>query len=103
MSAWEYERLAAEAQGGRIGPAYLLAGPDAFQKRAVLAAIRAGLEAGGHSVHAVYLDGQRVTPEEMVAEARAVDLLGRRLIVVDDPPWIASHHGNSTTEADADV
>jgi DNA polymerase-3 subunit delta len=99
MSPWEFEAIAAEARVGRVKPVYVLAGSDAHQKRTVLAAIRAGMAAGGSTVDETHLDGQASTPADVVVAAQTQGLLGRRLVVVDDAPWIAAPTKNGTEGA----
>jgi DNA polymerase-3 subunit delta len=97
-----YEQLAAEVAGGRLRPVYLLAGPDAFQQRAVLDALRAACAPQGkRDAVEVALSADGATPADVVAAARTPSLLGRRLVVVSDVPWFAAPRGGDAA-ADAD-
>lgn len=95
--AWEFEALASDVRAGKLNPVYVLAGPDTYQKSAVLNALRAKLTADGN-VDEVHIDGRSASAAGVVAAARATSLLGRRLVVVDDAPWVAVRTGDDGAE-----
>ncbi len=97
-----FERLAAEAAAGRWRPVYLLAGPDGFQQRAVVDALRAAFVPEGlREAVETDLDGPALQPADVVGVALTPSFVGRRLVIVHDAPWFAAPRGRAG-RADAD-
>jgi len=81
------EALAAELAGGRIRPAYLLAGEEAWLRDQSLAALRAAvLGARSNDFDFERLDAERCTPAQLQGALRALPVLApRRLVVLREP------------------
>jgi DNA polymerase-3 subunit delta len=81
------EALAVELAGGRIRPAYLLAGEEAWLRDQSLAALRAAvLGARSNDFDFERLDAERCTPAQLQGALRALPVLApRRLVVLREP------------------
>jgi DNA polymerase-3 subunit delta len=93
-SGLAFQRLAEEAASGRWRPVYLLAGPDAFQQRAVVDGLRSALVPEGlREAVETDIDGGAAQPADVVGVALTPSLAGRRLVVVHDAPWFGAPRG----------
>lgn len=81
-----FEGVAQAIRRGQVAPAYVLAGPDGLQQAEVLEALRSRVPELGQQ----RLDGQEVTPKDVVGALRTVSFVPGRLVVVEDAPWIAA-------------
>lgn len=93
--------LARELAGGRLRPAYLVAGSEALWRDEALAAIRAATlgEAGG-DFDFERLAGERATPSQLLDAVRALPLLAkRRLVVLREPEARRGARGEALGEA----
>jgi DNA polymerase III subunit delta len=81
------EALRDELAGGRVRPAYLLAGEEALFRDQSLAAIRAAaLGEAANDFDLERLDGERAGPAQLVDALRALPVLApRRLVVLREP------------------
>ncbi len=75
---------------------YLLAGPDGFQHRAVVDALRAAFVPEGlREAAEADLDGPALQPADVVGVALTPSFVGRRLVIVHDAPWFAAPRGRA--------
>jgi DNA polymerase III subunit delta len=81
------DALREELAAGRVRPAYLLAGEEAWLRDQSLAAIRAGaLGDAGNDFDFERLDGERASPAQLQGALRALPVLApRRLVVLREP------------------
>jgi DNA polymerase-3 subunit delta len=81
------EALLAELEGGRLRPAYLLAGEEALFRDRSLAAIRAAaLGDAANDFDVERLEGERATPAQLDGALRALPVLAaHRLVVLREP------------------
>jgi DNA polymerase-3 subunit delta len=81
------EALEAELTGGRVRPAYLLAGDEPLLRDRSLAAIRvAALGEAANDFDFERLDGERTNPARLVDALRALPVLAaRRLVLLREP------------------
>ena len=94
------EALAAELAGGRIRPAYLLAGEEAWLRDRSLAAIRAAvLGDGANDFDFERLDAERCTPAQLQGALRALPVLAPRRLVVLREPEARRARADALTEA----
>ena len=95
------EALHAELAGGRVRPAYLLAGEEALFRDQGLAAIRAAaLGEAANDFDLERLDGERAGPGALLDALRALPVLApRRLVVLREPEGRRGGKGDALLEA----
>jgi DNA polymerase-3 subunit delta len=97
--------LARELAGGRVRPAYLVAGAEVLLRDEALAGIRAAVlgEAGG-DFDFERLAGERTTPGQLQDAVRALPMLAqRRLVLLREPEGRKGGKGEALAEALAGV
>jgi DNA polymerase-3 subunit delta len=97
--------LTRELAGGRVRPAYLLAGAEALLRDEALAAIRrAVLGEDGGDFDYERLAGERTTPGQLQDSVRALPMIAkRRLVVLREPEARKGGRGEALAEALVDV
>ena len=94
------EALGTELAGGRIRPAYLLAGEEAWLRDRSLAAIRAAvLGDGPNDFDFERLDAERCNPAQLQGALRALPVLAPRRLVVLREPEARRARADALTEA----
>lgn len=83
-----------DIRAGRVAPAYLIHGPDAFWRRELVAAIEDAVlpsDPGLAALNRVRLEAEQATLPAACDAARTLPMLAeRRLVLVIDPPGFAS-------------
>jgi DNA polymerase-3 subunit delta len=88
----EYAEVVERIRAGKIAPAYLLFGPQSFMIEAILAGLRAAVEADKHGTFAwETFHGDEDNGPKIAAAAREIPMLvPRRLLVVREAQHLAS-------------
>ncbi|MEW6772082.1 MAG: DNA polymerase III subunit delta [Bacillota bacterium] len=82
--------LLAELEKGEIAPVYLFYGPEVYLQREAVRRFREAL-VGGDALNYAALDGEEVSPREVVEIADTLPLFSsRRLVVVKNAPYFTS-------------
>jgi DNA polymerase-3 subunit delta len=98
------DALLAELAGGRVRPAYLLAGEEAFFRDQGLAAIRAAaLGEAANDFDFERLEGERATPAQLEGALCALPVLAQRRLVVLREPEARRGRGDALLAALADA
>ena len=98
------DALLAELAGGRVRPAYLLAGEEALFRDQGLAAIRtAALGGAANDFDFERIDGERATPAQLLDALRALPVLAERRLVVLREPEARRGRGDALLGALADA
>jgi DNA polymerase-3 subunit delta len=97
--------LARELAGGRVRPAYLVAGAEVLLRDEAVASIRrAALGASGGDFDLEKLAGERTTPGQLQDAVRALPMLAqRRLVLLREPEARKGGKGEALAEALAGV
>ena len=94
------DALLAELAGGRVRPAYLLAGEEALFRDQGLAAIRAAaLGEAANDFDFERLEGERATPAQLQGALRTLPVLAERRLVVLREPEARRGRGDALLDA----
>ncbi|MBM7855699.1 DNA polymerase-3 subunit delta [Desulfohalotomaculum tongense] len=89
-----YERLVNSLKRGVISPVYLFYGEEIYLRERAVERFKEFLLPRGADFNMDVLDGESITPAEVVSAASTPPFMAeRRLVLVKNPPWFAADSG----------
>lgn len=92
----QLRELIQQLQAGQVSPLYLLHGGDAWQTSEALRQIREMIPTELRSLNIITLSGKGLRPAELESSLQMVFFGDRRVIVVEEPPFLKSGRGEES-------